>query len=184
MNFFKFSFFVTVFVSSSFLTGCLLLPPLQNNTVQESSSLNVTSESGHDYLCDAFFKLTAEKNSSYAENEFLGKVMEVKGEIISINTDSTNSYFAIVALKSGKQLFSFYDLFGTSESWRIGETRTVKGVVTMIKKNINDPNNYKCNTFLNDPTLIRIKRGQCTMRKGNYNRDIQICLPSHELSPM
>ena len=183
MIFSRFLVLVTVFVSSSFLTACLMLPLPQSNIAQESS-LNVTSESGQDYLCDAFLKLSEEKNHFYAENEFLGKVMEVKGEILYINTDSTNSYFASVTLKSGKQLFYFYDLFGTTESWKKGEVRTVKGVVTMMGKNINDPFNYKCNTFLNYPSLLGIKRGQCTIRQGNYNRKIQICLPSHELSPM
>ncbi len=179
-----------VVVSSVCLTSCLqLLQPLNS---QNAASSNITYEgvtpfSGKaDDVCKLYWKYTKEKNSDYARREIRGLLAEFDGTITRINTKiNFEEFYANVTLENGNSNVEYWDLFGSTQNWKVGEKRKIKGIVTdFMGKN---SNKGTCTIIMNNIYKAGydgiLGPGQCTTVSGNYKTQKTLCMPSRELSP-
>ena len=186
----KFVLLPFVVLSSVCLSSCLqLLQPVnsQNVASRDITYDGVNPFSGKaDAICKLYWKYTKEKNSEYAKREIRGLLAEFEGTISRINNQMTfKEFYANVTFVDGSSKVEYWDLFGTSQNWKVGEKRKVKGIVTDFIGR--DPNKETCDIIVNN--LYKsgfdgiLGPGECTIINGNYKTQKNLCMPSRELSP-
>lgn len=178
--------------ASVLLTSCLqLMQPVNSNqavSTNEVTYADVTPYKGETQkICQLYYKYRAEKNHDYARRELQGLLVELKGKITKIRTDLNNdTFYAVTVINDRGSEIEYWDLFGSSQNWNVGETRVIKGVLTDISAKNVEKNNclLTMNNIDNGKFEAQaLKPGECRIIKGNYKKERTLCMPSHELSP-